>query len=305
MSGWVNDWKVGECMGEQKLVCERERQCERQRASLTWYTSNSDIKFQTLPPPALARDPLPRTAKSLGAVSRASFKPAAPASRCHVGHRSYMCPIFRVYSSFSSVIRRKRRKKHAVQHCPRQNLFTWASMFISALVNVLLGALQQQQQQRVSTIAPNCYFWRVVGRTWCTKHAAGHCLRKFLITWASMLISALLNVPLRALLHMSGCGHMVCYGRIVRRPCVAAARYPICQRPLSDACQARAAQHCQPHATWFCAADSATTACGQGCARRAQCEKVPEHCARPRAPEHSLLERRRACPCPPAKCFQH
>ena len=31
MSGWVNDWKVGECMGEQKLVCERERQCERQR----------------------------------------------------------------------------------------------------------------------------------------------------------------------------------------------------------------------------------------------------------------------------------
>ena len=32
MSGWVNDWKVGECMGEQKLVCARERQCERQRA---------------------------------------------------------------------------------------------------------------------------------------------------------------------------------------------------------------------------------------------------------------------------------
>jgi len=35
MSGWVNDWKVGECMGEQRLVCVRERQCERQRASLT------------------------------------------------------------------------------------------------------------------------------------------------------------------------------------------------------------------------------------------------------------------------------
>jgi len=68
------------------------------------------------------------------------------------------------------------------------------------------------------------------------KHAAGHCLRDNLITWASMFISALLNVPLGALLHMSGCGHMVCYGRIIRSPCVAAARYPICQRPLSDAC---------------------------------------------------------------------
>jgi len=93
-------------------------------------------------------------------------------------------------------------------------------MFISALVNVPLGALQQQQQQRVSTNAPNCYFWRVVGRTRRTKHAAGHCLRDNLITWASMLISALLNVPLGALLHMSGCGHVVCYGRIIRRPCV-------------------------------------------------------------------------------------
>ena len=194
------------------------------------------------------RNPLPRTAKSSGAVSCASFPPAAPVSRCHVGHRSHMCPVFRMNSSFLSVIRRKRRQKYAVQHCPRQNLFTWASMFVSALVNAPLGALQQQPQQRVSTIAPNCYFWRVVGHTRRTKHAAGHCLRNNLITWASILISALLNVPLGALLHMSGCGHMVCFGRIVRCPCVAAARYPICQLPLSDACQARAAQHCQPHA---------------------------------------------------------
>jgi len=93
-------------------------------------------------------------------------------------------------------------------------------MFISPRVNVPLGALQQQQQQCVSTFALNWHFWWVVGRTRRTKHAAGHCLRDNLITWASMLISALLNVPLGALLHMSGCGHMVCYGRIVRRPCV-------------------------------------------------------------------------------------
>jgi len=31
--------------------------------------------------------------------------------------------------------------------------------------------------------------------------------------------------------------------------CSTAACYPICQRPLSDAGRARAAQHCQPHAT--------------------------------------------------------
>jgi len=79
------------------------------------------MESQALPPPAPARNPLPRTAKSSGAISRASFPPAAPASCCHVGHRSHMCPIFRVNSSFSSVIRRKRRQKHAVQHCPRHN----------------------------------------------------------------------------------------------------------------------------------------------------------------------------------------
>jgi len=157
------------------------------------------MKSQTLPPPAPARDPLPRTAKSSGAVSRASFPPAAPASRCDVGHRSHMRPVFRVNSSFSIVIRRKRRQKHAVQHCPRHNLFTWASMLISALVDVPLGALRQQQQQRVSTLAPNWHFWRVVGRTRRKKHAGGHCLRDNLITWASMLMSALINVPLGAL----------------------------------------------------------------------------------------------------------
>jgi len=31
MSGWVNDWNVGECMGEQKLVRERERDSARDR----------------------------------------------------------------------------------------------------------------------------------------------------------------------------------------------------------------------------------------------------------------------------------
>ena len=123
------------------------------------------MKSQTLPSPAPVRDPLPCTAKSSEAVSCSSFPPAAPASRCHVGHRSHMCPVFRVNLSFSSVTRRKRRQKHAVQHCSRQNLFTWASMFISALVNVPLRALRQQQQQRVSTFAQNWHSWRVMGRT--------------------------------------------------------------------------------------------------------------------------------------------
>jgi len=163
MSGWVHDWKVGECMCEQKLVCQRERQCERQRASLTWYTSNRDMKSLTLPPPTPARDPLPRMAKSLGAVSRSSFEPAPHALRRHTGHRSHMWPVFRVNALFSSVLRRKRRQKHAVQYCPRHNLFTWASMLISAILNVPLGALRQQQQQRACTVAPNWHFWQSWG----------------------------------------------------------------------------------------------------------------------------------------------
>ena len=158
------------------------------------------MKSQTLPAPAqAAREPLPRTTKSSGAVSCTRFPPAAPASRCNVGHRSHMCPVFRVNSSFSSVIRHKRRQRHAVQHCLRHNLFTWASMLIYAIVNVLLGALRQQQQQRVSTLALNRHFWRVVRRTRRKKYASGHCLRDNLITWASMLKSTLLNVPLGAL----------------------------------------------------------------------------------------------------------
>jgi len=80
------------------------------------------MKSQTLPPPAPARDPLPHTAKSSGAVSRSSSPSAASASCCNMGHRSHMWPVFRVNSSFSSVIRRQRRPKHAVQHCARHNL---------------------------------------------------------------------------------------------------------------------------------------------------------------------------------------
>jgi len=55
-------------------------------------------------------------------------------------------------------------------------------MLISALLNVPLGALQQQQQQRTSNLVPNWQFWRVVGRTRRQKHAAGHYLRDNLIT---------------------------------------------------------------------------------------------------------------------------
>ena len=82
------------------------------------------MKSQTLPPSDPACDPLPRTAKSSGAVSRASFPPAASASRCHVGHGSHKCPIFRVNSSFSSVIRRKRHPKHAAAQSHHMGLYS-------------------------------------------------------------------------------------------------------------------------------------------------------------------------------------
>jgi len=123
------------------------------------------MKSQTLPTPAHAREPLHRTAKSSGPVSRSTFEPAAPASRRNVGHRSHTWPVFRVHSSFPNVIRRKRRQKHAVQYCPRHNLFTGASMLIFALLNVPLRALREQQQQQASTFALNWHFLLVVERT--------------------------------------------------------------------------------------------------------------------------------------------
>jgi len=72
-------------------------------------------------------------------------------------------------------------------------------MHISALQNAPQAAIRQQQQQRASILTPNWHFWRVVGRKRRKKHAAGHCQWDNLITWASKLISALLNVPLGAL----------------------------------------------------------------------------------------------------------
>jgi len=110
-------------------------------------------------------------------------------------HASTLAPNWH----FWRVVGRTRRKKHAVQHCPRHNLFTWASVLIFAPLNVPLGALRLQQQQQASTCALNWHFVRVVGRTRRQKHAAGHCVRDNLITRASMLISALINVPLGAL----------------------------------------------------------------------------------------------------------
>jgi len=53
---------------------------------------------------------------------------------------------------------RTRRKKHAAGHCLRDNLIIWASMLISALLNVPLGALRQQQQQQASSFALNGHF---------------------------------------------------------------------------------------------------------------------------------------------------
>jgi len=107
-------------------------------------------------------------------------------------HASTLAPNWH----FLRVAGRTRRKKHAAGHCLRDNVITWASMLISARLNVPLGALDQQQQQSASILALNWHFLRVVGGTRRKKHAAGHYLRDNLITWASMLICALLNVPL-------------------------------------------------------------------------------------------------------------
>jgi len=59
-----------------------------------------------------------------------------------------MCPVSRVNSSFSRVNSRKRRLNGAVGHGLRHTLLTLAFRVLSANVNVLLGALREQQQLR-------------------------------------------------------------------------------------------------------------------------------------------------------------
>jgi len=74
-----------------------------------------------------------------------SFPPAAPALSCHASHKSHLCQVSRVNSSFSSVIGHKTRKKKAAGHCSRQNIITSASTVLPAILHVRLGALREQQ----------------------------------------------------------------------------------------------------------------------------------------------------------------
>jgi len=85
-------------------------------------------------------------AKSWGVLSRCSFPPAAPVQSCHASHRSHLCQVSRVNSSFSNVIGHKTRNKKAAGHCSRQNIITSASTVLPAILNVRLGALREQQQ---------------------------------------------------------------------------------------------------------------------------------------------------------------
>ena len=71
------------------------------------------------------------------------------------------------------------------KHCLRDHIIPWASMLISALLNMPLRAQRQQQQQSASTFALTWHFLRVAGRTRRKQHAGGHYLRDNLTTWAS------------------------------------------------------------------------------------------------------------------------
>ena len=89
--------------------------------------------------------------------------------------------------------------KHKVGPCLRDNLNTRASMLISAFLYVQLGALRQQLQLCDSTLALNWPMLRVVRRTRQKKHAARPRLRDSLITFASKVIFARLNMQMGAI----------------------------------------------------------------------------------------------------------
>jgi len=70
-----------------------------------------------------------------------------------------MCPVSRVNSSFSRVNSRKRRVKGAAGHSLRHTLLTLAFRFLSISVNILLGALREQQQLRKGCFAGKLFIF--------------------------------------------------------------------------------------------------------------------------------------------------
>jgi len=70
-----------------------------------------------------------------------------------------MCPVSRINSSFSRVNSCKRRVKGAAGHSLRHTLLTLAFRVLSAGVNMLLGALHEQQQLRKGCFAGKLFIF--------------------------------------------------------------------------------------------------------------------------------------------------
>jgi len=70
-----------------------------------------------------------------------------------------MCPVSRVNSSFSRVNSLKRRCKRAAGHRIRHTLLKMAFRVLSASLNMLLGALHEQQQLRKSCFAGKLFIF--------------------------------------------------------------------------------------------------------------------------------------------------
>ena len=70
-----------------------------------------------------------------------------------------MCPVSRINSSFSRVNSCKRRVKCAAGHSLRHTLPTLTFRVLCASVNMLLGALRQQQQLRKGCFAGKLFIF--------------------------------------------------------------------------------------------------------------------------------------------------
>jgi len=121
-SGAVADVQPSKLLrSDQILLCARERgsssrqsrkeggAARRRLLSGCSQQPTGDWACALFPPPQSEQPP--RMAKSWEVLSRCSFPPAAPAMSCHASHRSHLCQVSRVNSSFSSVIVHKTRNK--------------------------------------------------------------------------------------------------------------------------------------------------------------------------------------------------
>ena len=157
-SGRVHGWTKA-CVCERETVRETERHRPDIHWTVTWNLRNSH-------PPLLRATPSPARPSPRGQYP-AQVSQQQPSHRVAMWATEVTCVLFfglKIKSSFSSVIRRKRRQKHAVQHCARSPLkfLLVKSILSQALLEQISEIALRTPEERLPSVAPKEEFGRMI-----------------------------------------------------------------------------------------------------------------------------------------------